>query len=74
MIATIGQPSTAAGIRFYHTAPALPQWLVDAYNLGLNAEERELHRVLCNVHSLTRGQYVNLREEGYGTLNDLRNW
>ena len=54
--------------------PALPQWQVDANSLGLNVEERELHRVLCNVHSFTIGQYVTLREEGYGTLNDLRNW
>ena len=54
--------------------PPLPQWQVDANNLGLNADEKEMHRVLCNVHNFTVGQYSTLREEGYGTLHELRNW
>ena len=54
--------------------PPLAQWQVDANALGLNAAERELHRILCGVHSFTRGQYTTLREEGYGTLLDFRGW
>lgn len=54
--------------------PPLPQWQQDANALGLNAEERELHRILCGVHNFTVGQYSTLREEGYGTIYELRNW
>ena len=55
-------------------APQLPQWQIDANNLGLNAEERVLHELLCSFHSFTVGQYTTLREQGYGTLYELRSW
>ncbi|GFH50496.1 predicted protein [Chaetoceros tenuissimus] len=61
------QPAAAAA-----AAPPLPQWQIDTNNLGLDAEERELHRLLCDFHSFTHAHYVALREEGYGTLHELR--
>ena len=54
--------------------PPLQQWQQDANNLNLDAEERELHRILCHTHNFTRSQYTTLREEGYGTIHELRNW
>ncbi|GFH56845.1 hypothetical protein CTEN210_13321 [Chaetoceros tenuissimus] len=65
------QPPQAAAAA---AVPPLPQWQIDANNLGLDVEERELHRLLCDFHNFTRAQYVALREEGYGTLHELRNW
>ena len=55
-------------------APPLPQWQNDANNLGLAAEERVLHELLCNFHNFTVGQYSTLRAQGYGTLYSLRSW
>ena len=43
-------------------APQLPQWQIDANILGLDAEERVLHELLCSFHSFTVGQYTTLRE------------
>ena len=37
-------------------------------------EERVLHELLCSFHSFTVGQYTTLREQGYGTLYELRSW
>ena len=54
--------------------PRPPQWQLDADILGLNAEERELHRLLCHVHNFTVAQYATLREEGYGTVHEMRGW
>lgn len=54
--------------------PVLAQWQIDADIMGLSVDERELHRILCNVHAFTCGQYETLREVGYGTLPDLVNW
>lgn len=65
-----GQAAAAAAVPL----PPLQQWQIDAHALGLNAAERELHRILCNVHSFTIGQYRTLREEGYGTIGDFRSW
>ena len=52
----------------------LPQWQIYANNLGLNAEERVLHELLCNFHNFTVGQYETLRDQGCATLNSLRSW
>ena len=54
--------------------PPPPQWQIDADNLGLGEEERELHRLLCDFHNFTIDQYITLREEGYGTLREMRSW
>ena len=67
-------PGQAAPAVAAAAAPPLQQWQVDANALGLNVAERELHRVLCNVHSFTIGQYRTLREEGYGAISDFRGW
>ena len=52
--AQAGAGATAAA------APPLPQWQIDANNLGLDAEERVLHELLCNFHNFTVGQYETL--------------